>query len=345
LTAFDARVGDPGAKFIQALLGLAVCAGLYALLAPVSHPQIMQMSLLWVAIGMTSLSPRQVLVLTALYLGIFLNAYTGVMLDPGAARHADALYAILVSLALSGFMYSRAYEYAHLHNEKAELHEANLRQAEELEEAKTRIHAITIQDMDTIALKYPFFREELRRCKERADRSGSTFSIGLIEIDHFAVIGERYGEMAVKQLLREVVERVTGVIAKMGLEEEGDGAHHPLGRVGDGLYGMILPRANVKGALACAKQLHKVVELESIRTMAGLLNVALTIGIVEYYPGESLDELMEMVGASLEKARLHNMEELQAANRAKPKGEPVKAATGLHDLRLLHHKEYDSPVH
>lgn len=345
LTDFDQKIGDPGAAFTQSLLGISVCAGLYAMLAPVSQPQIMLMSLLWIAIGLTRLSPRQVGALVAVYIGIYLNAYTYSLFDAHEARHADAVYTLLVSATLCAFMYLRAHDYAHSHSEKAELHGENARQAEELQEAKARIHAITVQDMDTIALKYPFYREELRRCKENADRSGTTFSIGLIEVDHFAALNDRYGEMVMKQLLREVVERVSGIMGKHGFEEEGDGGHHPLGRVGDGLYGMILPRANLKGALACARQLHQVVELQSIRTMAGLLNVTLTIGIVEYFPGESLDELLEMVGQSLEKARIHNAEEIQAAAKKKERPAPVKAATGVHDLRLLHHKEYDAPVH
>src|SRR5690242_9354228 len=55
LTGFDERVGDPGARFIQALFGIATCAGLYAALVPFSEPQIALMSLLWIALGLTRL--------------------------------------------------------------------------------------------------------------------------------------------------------------------------------------------------------------------------------------------------------------------------------------------------
>jgi len=345
LTGFDRRIGDPGARFTQALLGLAVCAGLYALLAPISQPQVVLMSLIWMALGLDHYSPRKVLVLAGVYLTIYLNAYTRVLLDSASLRHADALYVLLVSLTLCAFMWLRAHDYAHSHREKAQLRDVNDRQADELEEAKTRIHAITRQDLDTIALKFPFFKEELRRCKERADASRTTFSTGLVQIDHLANITERYGETVVKQLLREVVERITRVLGEMGLEDSADGAYHPLGKVGDGLYGVLLPRANLKGARACAEQVHKAVELQSIRTMAGMLNVTLTIGFAEYFPGETLDEIMQMVGVSLEAARVQNVEELQAVQRPKQNLPPVKAATTAHDIRLLHYQEYESPLH
>jgi GGDEF domain-containing protein len=345
LTGFHARLGDRGASLTQGLLGLAICGGFYAFLAPVPEPQIVLMSLLWITIGLINLTPRQVLVLEGVYLTIYLNAFTSTMLSSGMPRHADAIYVLVVSLTLCAFMYLRARDYHHAHHEKADLHEMNAHQAEALEEAKTRIHAITMQDLDSIALKFPFFKEELRRCKERADASRTTFSTGLVEIDHLANITERYGETVVKQLLREVVERVTRVLGEMGLEDSADGAYHPLGKVGEGLYGVLLPRSNLKGARACAERLHKVVELQSIRTMAGMLNVTLTIGFAEYFPGETLDEIMQMVGVSLEAARVQNMEDLQAVQRPKQNLTPVKAATDAHDIRLLHYQEYESPLH
>ncbi|HSN18594.1 MAG TPA: GGDEF domain-containing protein [Gammaproteobacteria bacterium] len=345
LTEFDRRIGDPGARFTQAFLGIGVCAGLYAALAPVSQPQVVLMSLIWMALGLNFYSPGKVLVLAALYLTVYLNAYTRILLDTAAPLHGDALYVLLVSLTLCAFMYLRAHDYVHSHREKAELRDAHDRQAEELGEVKARIHALTMQDMDTIALKFPFFKEELKRTKQRADGDGVTFCVGLMEIDHFASLQQRYGDMVVKQLLREVVDRASKVLGKLGLTDAEDGSYHPIGRVGEGLYGIILPRSNLKGALACARQLHSAIELQSIRTMAGKADVTLTIGVVEYHAGESVDELMETVGRALERARLHHMEELQAAAKPAQDLPAVKAAKSASELRLLHHKEYDSPIH
>lgn len=345
LTGFDRRIGDPGACFTQALLGMVICAGLYALLAPISEPQVVLMSLIWMALGLDHCSPRKVLVLAGVYLAIYLNAYTRILLDPTSLRHADALYVLLVSLTLCAFMWLRAHDYAHSHREKAELRDVNGRQADELVEVKTRIHAITMQDLDTIALKYPFFKEELKRAKQQADDSGVAFCIGLMEIDHFAAVQKQHAETVVKQVLREVVERASKVLGKLGLHDAEDGSYHPIGKVGDGLYGIILPRSNLKGALACARQLHSAVELQSIRTMAGALDMTLTIGVVEYHSGETVDELMETVGRALERARLHHLEELQAALKPKQDLPPVKAARQANELRVLHYKEYDAPVH
>jgi GGDEF domain-containing protein len=217
-------------------------------------------------------------------------------------------------------------------------------QAAALDDAREHIHTITSRDMDTIALKFPFFKEELRGCKQRADSSETSFCAGLISIDHFAELSARYDEDVVKQVLRTVVERAAAVIQDLQLGEL-DAKRPPLGRVGDGLYGMILPRANFKGAEVCARKLRQVVELNSIKTMAGLVNLTLTVGVIEYHPGETVDELLTSMGAALEKARLHSFEEEVQAVQAKPKPAPVKAANTSQELRLLHYKEYDAPVH
>lgn len=347
LTGFQEKINDPDAKLTQGLLGIGVCAGLYAALVPVSEPQIVLMSLLWVAIGLTKLTPNFVLALMTLYLGIYLNAFTPAMLDVHGARHSTAVYTLVVSLVLGTFMYLRSRTYEASRHEKSALQDTNLRQAEELQDAEARILALTKQDMDTIALKYPFFKEELHRCRDRADNEGNIFSVGLVAIDHIDALNQRYGEMVMKQLTREVVDRITGVTGKMGLEEAGDGGFHPVGRVGEGLFGIIMPRANLKGAQAYAQQVHNTIEFQAFRTMAGLVNLTVTIGLAEYYPGESVDELMQLVGRSLEKARLHDMHELQSITRPPrgPKPAPVKAATGVHDLRILHEKEYEAQLH
>lgn len=345
LTGFDKRIGDEGGSFTQALFGIGLCGGLYAALAPIAEPQIVLMSLIWICIGLNRLTRRQVWVLSGVYMGIYLNAFSRVLLDAGSPLHADALYVLLVSLALNGFLDLRASDYQQSRHEKDQLLDANSRQSEELEDAKTRIHALTMQDLDTIALKYPFFKQELRRAKEAADATGVAFSIGLMEIDHFSALQKQHAETVIKQLSREVVERASKVLGKLGLKEADDGSYHPIGKVGEGLYGIILPRSNLKGALACARQLHSAIELQSIRTMAGALDVNLTVGVVEYCTGETVDELMETVGRALERARVHHMEELQAGPKPKQDLPAVKAARGADELRMLHYKEYDSPLH
>ena len=336
---------DSSGVFVQALSGIVVCGGLYGLVSGAPRPEVMfTVFLLWTAVGLMHLTPMRVMTLFALSAGIFANAFASTLfLKTGTEAQAEAIYMLVLSCVMAGFMYWRARDYTRVRNEKAQLREENSRQAGEIEEAKQRIHALTVQDLDTIALKYPFFKQELQRCKERADRSGEIFTVGLVSIDHFAELSQRHGETAMKQLNREVVQRVTGVVGKMNHD---NGGSHPVGKVGEGLFGIILDRTNLRGAHSCAERLHATISHQVVRTLAGPLDLTITIGLTEYFRGESVDELMALVGKSLEKARLAEVEDFQvAAKQPEPKGAPIKAARGTQDLRILHENEYSSPLH
>jgi len=344
LTAFDAKLGDPEARFLQGLMGIGICAGFYSYLAPTAQPQIVLMTMIWIALGLTRLKAWQVAVLTAVHLSIYLNAFAGSLMNPADPLHANAIYTLFEALALGAFMYLRAHEYERARQERQILQDENAMQAAALEDAREHIHTITARDMDTIALKFPFFKEELRSCKQRADASETSFWAGLISIDHFSELSARYDEDVVKQLVRAVTERAAGVIQELQLGEL-DPKRPPIGRVGDGLYGMILSRANLKGAETCARKLRQAVELHSIKTAAGLVNLTLTVGLIEYHPGETVDELLTSMGRALENGRLHKLDEEVQAAKPKQDLQPIKAARGTSDLRLLHYKEYDAPVH
>ncbi|HSN17019.1 MAG TPA: GGDEF domain-containing protein [Gammaproteobacteria bacterium] len=339
------QLKDSNGVFLQAVFGILVCGGLYSLVSDTPRPEVIfTVFLLWTAVGLMHLTPGRVVTLYVIALGIFADSFPSTLFMTSVSdTHAEAIYMMVLSTVMAGFMYWRALDYTRVRNEKAQLKEENSRQAGEIEEAKRRIHTLTVQDMDTIALKYPFFKQELQRCKERAERSGDTFAVGLVSIDHFAELSRRHGETAMKQLNREVVLRVSGIVSKMNVE----GGRHPgVGKVGDGLFGIILDRTNLRGARVCTERLHMAISHQMVRTMAGPLDVTVTVGFAEYFSGESVDELMEQVGEALEKARLQEVEELQVeAKRPWTNGKPVKLATGAHDMRLLHEKEYGSPVH
>jgi len=338
---------DPAGMFTQAVLGIGICSGLYSVVSSESRPEVMFMAfLLWTATGLMHLTPSRVGILFALNLGIFLNAFSSdLLLATGTQLDAEAIFMLLASALMAGFMYWRAREYTRVRNEKARLRDENTQQSEQLKEAEARIHAITIQDLDSIALKYPFFKGALAREKVRADREGGTFSIGLVAIDHFAEIRALYGEQVAKQLLREFADRTTKLIRNMDFLDATDDSYNPLGRVGEGLSGLLLPGANLKGAKHCVQRLSTAMEYRDIRTVVGPISVTLSIGVVEYVQGEDVDELMSQLGRSLEKARLNHASGLQAAEQPQASLAPLKGARSSQEMDLLAYKDYSRPVH
>src|SRR5690348_7534785 len=75
ISGVDARIGDPGASFTQALLGMVICSGLYSLVAPDIRPQILFLSfLLWTATSLMDLTPRKVGILYLVNVAIYMDA-------------------------------------------------------------------------------------------------------------------------------------------------------------------------------------------------------------------------------------------------------------------------------
>lgn len=323
VTGLHRRLHDPGAVFMQSLFGIAICAGLYHGLAAESRPQVMLMSLLWVALGVTHLGPLRTLTLLAAYAGIYGNAYAAYLMDVSQQQHSDAIYVALVSLVIGIFLLMRSSQY-----QASRL--AYQAQAQQLEEAEVRIHEFTIQDAETTALKFAYFNSELKREKARVDRHGGTFSVGLIEIDGYSELSAKLGETVTAQLLREFTARATKLIRSLDtVARLGDG-YRPLGRITGGRFGLMLPATDFKGALRCAERLHGALDFKAIRTDAGVVSLTLSIGVTQYGRMEEITEVMELAEHALGLAKRHNGNDFKGLQRSQGGNPaPQAAATRL----------------
>jgi GGDEF domain-containing protein len=316
----DKRMRDEDSVFTQAMLGIGICAGMYGLLSPLDRPQVMVMSLLWIAVGLTHLSPRQVLVLVGLYSGIYAYFVGPTLFGTSQDDYEDALYTLVVSLVISGFLYMRAHEYEVVRKR----HRA---QAKELAQAETRIQEITTQDSETTALKFAYFHNELVKQKSRVDNEGGTFSVGLIEIDRYAEVRHSLGEAATGQLMRAFTERASALIHNMGSAGHCAGDHKPIGRIAGGRFGLILPMADFECAMKVAALLHDAIDFQAIRTHAGIVGLTLSIGVTEYAPKEDVDEVMELAARALTLAQAHNGNDFRGLKHPGSGVRPTK--TGL----------------
>lgn len=342
----DSQLDEHDAIFAQTVLGIIICGGVYTLVGGV-RPGIVTMSfMLWTAVGLPYLSPARVLVLVGLNLGIYLYAYSGkILVATGTIQQSDAIFMLMVTVLMSGFMYWRAFDYRRAEHEKAILVDAHDEKSEKLKDAEARIHTITTQDIDTIALKYPYFKRALIQEKTRADRMNCTFSVGMIEIDHYAELVERLGELPAKQVLREFADRATLIIRRMDFLTAMDPDYHPLGRIGEDLFGFILPMTDLEGAMRCAERLHTNVDLDAFRTKLGTVRITLSIGLTEYSKGENVDELIALAGCALQGAEANDGNDSKGIKYPTGSPESVQTAKSAQDLQLLDYKDYARQVH
>lgn len=321
LTGAAKRMKDSGAVLTQAVLGIGICGVLYSYVAPAPRPHIMFMAfLLWTAVGLLRLSPRGVLALSALFLAGYLRVFTGTLSNPADTQYADAVFMLIVSGVMGGFMFWRASEYTRVRNHKREQEVA-------LHQAEARIEEITTQDSETTALKYAYFRNQLLKEKAIVDMNGGTFAVGLVEIDGYAELLQKIGETASGQVLREFTERITKLIRKTDTLGKWDPNYKPVGRISGGRFSLMLPKTDFEGAMRCAERLHNAVEFKAIRTGIGVVGVTLSIGITEYAKRESTDELMELAARALMLAKQHNGNDFRGLKR--PQGGVTPTRAGL----------------
>ena len=236
--------------------------------------------------GVFRLSRREYLLLT----GLVLVAYGLVVLRDLYLRSNDiplplevlqpvVLAATLVWLAFFGSYVGRLRETVSRRN--AEL-AAALRQNREL---------ATHDDL-TGAYNRRHIIELLEQERLRAQRTGRSFCVCLMDLDHFKEINDRYGHLAGDDVLKQFAERVQGEIRALdqvgrdGKDWSADASN--FGRYGGEEFLLVLPETGLDGAVSCSERIRQRVADSHFQTEGGLLNMTVSCGLTAHRPGEDI---------------------------------------------------------
>lgn len=173
----------------------------------------------------------------------------------------------------------------------------------ELQTGIERVKRHAERDHLTNSYSRQFILEMVGREKSRADRSGETLCICILDIDHFKDMNDHYGHLAGDRILAAFSRRVRGALRTMdtvngaGLaktfgDDDGEPAivkRSAFGRVGGEEFIVLLPDTSLRGALKCAERVRRAVVR---RPFEGLHQVTVSIGIAEYRMGETISSLL-----------------------------------------------------
>ena len=159
------------------------------------------------------------------------------------------------------------------------------KQAEQIESKamEARTDALT-----GLANRRAFDREMARRLAE-FQRYGRTFSVIMIDVDHFKRFNDTYGHQAgdaVLQGLGGVLRnkaRGMDMVARYGGEE----------------FAVVLPRTAVSGASPAAERIREAIEATPFHFQGTDLNVKVSLGVAELLPQESVPSLIQRADAAL----------------------------------------------
>lgn len=236
--------------------------------------------------GVFRLSRREYLLLTVLVLLAYglvvlrdLYRHHGAVPLPIQALQSVVLVTTLIWLAFFGSYVGRLR--ATVSRRNAEL-AAALRQNREL----------AIHDDLTGAYNRRHIIELLEQERARAQRTGRSFCVCLMDLDHFKEINDQHGHLAGDDVLKQFAERALGevrVLDRIGRDGKAqDVESSTFGRYGGEEFLLVLPETGLDGAVSCAERIRQRVADFEFRTQSSSLRMTVSCGVTVHYPGEDI---------------------------------------------------------
>lgn len=150
------------------------------------------------------------------------------------------------------------------------------------------------------------FDAAIARVSEEAQASNATFTLLMVDIDHFKSFNDNYGHQIGDQVLRLVartlIEGVKGrdIAARYGGEE----------------FAIILPETTLSAGVAVGNSLRKAVATKDVinrSTGEKLGRITMSVGVAEFTPGERTEDLIERADAALYTAKHNGRNQVAAA--------------------------------
>lgn len=245
--------------------------------------------------GVLALNTRQFMVangLIFLIYGLLMMALwrfkPHVLNGPVEVLQSFAFFVVLFEMTLMGGYIHRLR--SKLHKRNAELNKAMA----DLNNAMFTIGDMAIRDSLTGSYNRRHLLDMLTKEASRANRSKSTFSIALVNVDNFQQLNVQYGDQAGDTMLCTISKEIESRLRNI------DG----FGRYGGGEFLVILAQSSLDGALIKAERIREQVENLRFSTADGTWQATVSVGVSEFHCGEdSVEELMARASAALKRAK------------------------------------------
>ncbi|WP_319531640.1 GGDEF domain-containing protein [uncultured Cohaesibacter sp.] len=169
-------------------------------------------------------------------------------------------------------------------------------QVVELRETLDTIRYESLTDDLTTLANRKHFDRSLLQAMEEAEDSGEPMSLLMTDIDHFKKFNDTFGHQTGDQVLRLVA---------IAVKQNVKGQDIPC-RYGGEEFAVILPKTNLRQAVAVAENIRKAVmakELIKRSTGENLGRITISIGCSHYTPGDTMQDIIERADQCLYAAK------------------------------------------
>lgn len=148
-----------------------------------------------------------------------------------------------------------------------------------------KVQEMAVTDSLTGVFSRRYLLERLNEEFERSKKFGFSFSLLMLDIDHFKGYNDRYGHLAGDAILKEIALSLQENMRQIDL----------VGRFGGEEFSVILSETGKQGAALAAERMRQAIETREIKAYDETLKVTVSIGIACFpqdsiYAGELIDK-------------------------------------------------------
>lgn len=160
-------------------------------------------------------------------------------------------------------------------------------------EALKKVEMLSVRDELTKLLNRRGGKQRLELCHTMAQRNEWTYSLLMVDIDHFKKVNDRYGHDVGDLVLKNASE-----IFSASIREQDVGV-----RWGGEEFLFLLPMTDLQGAKIVAESMLTNLRQKVINTPTDTLHITCSIGIAEFQRLESNEQVIARADACLYKAK------------------------------------------
>ena len=157
-----------------------------------------------------------------------------------------------------------------------------------------KVQELSIMDGLTEVYLRRHFMERLDEEIDRAKRLNLTFSIGMVDVDHFKNCNDKYGHLVGDAVLNKIAGRLKKAVREVDM----------IARYGGEEFCLVLPETTKELAVSVAERIRSTVAEKPIKAFDEELGITVSAGIATYpEDGRTIEILLEKADTALYKAK------------------------------------------
>lgn len=159
----------------------------------------------------------------------------------------------------------------------------------ELVEALQRIEELAMRDELTGVFNRRYLMEAIRHECLRCERSGDSFTLCILDVDHFKRVNDMHGHLVGDQVLQHIARSAAAALRQTDV----------FGRYGGEEFAMLLTATASEGASVTAERVRRRIEQADLSAISAGLQVTVSIGIADFQKGEEAAQTFKRADQAL----------------------------------------------